>query len=265
MQIHLQEADKSFIPAGNEFPAGSVHGTRFYDGVLLILSVRNHFMKRLICKYIKNKNSQDGYLTIEVTMVFSVLFFSLIFILFMGMVLYQHVDLQSLAIRASERGSVIYSSRIKDMSTGIKTLDDFLIRDPYRNVPFMDNGTKDDYKTILNTYINENLGRRDIIRGTATNSGNYVEVEDYLIEKRIKVNIQGNYKMPIDSIAEMFGQKGPFTVNTTAVSAVTDTPDFIRNVDLAMDVIKQTKVFGTVQDGYNAIRNSIEKVTDLLQ
>lgn len=222
-------------------------------------------MKQTFCNYMKRKNNQDGYLTIEVTMVFSVLFFSLIFILFMGMVLYQHVNLQSLAVRASERGSVIYSSRVKDMSSGVKTLDDFLIRDPYRNVPFMDNGTKDDYKTVMNTYINENLGRRDIIKGTISNRGNYVEVEDYLIEKRIKVNIQGSYKMPVDSIAEMFGRKGPFSVNTTAVSAVTDTPDFIRNVDLAMDVIKQTKVFGTVQDGYLAIRSAIEKVTDLLQ
>lgn len=222
-------------------------------------------MKQTVYNYIKQKNNQDGYLTIEVTMIFSVLFFSLIFILFMGMVLYQHVNLQSLAVRSSERGSVIYSSRVKDMSSGVKTLDDFLIRDPYRNVPFMDSGTKDDYQAVLNTYINENLGRKDIIKGNISNRGNYVEVEDYLIEKRIKVNIQGSYKMPVDSIAEMFGQKGPFTVNTTAVSAVTDTPDFIRNVDLAMDVIRQTKVFGTVQDGYLAIRGSIEKITDLLQ
>lgn len=45
-------------------------------------------MKQTVCNYMKRKNNQDGYLTIEVTMIFSVLFFSLIFILFMGMVLY---------------------------------------------------------------------------------------------------------------------------------------------------------------------------------
>ena len=90
----------------------------------------------------KRLKVQDGYLTIETTMVFSVLFFSLILILFVGMVMYQNVNLQSIAVQASERGSVVYSSRVADMTTGVKTLDDFLIRDPYRNVPFMDGGSK---------------------------------------------------------------------------------------------------------------------------
>lgn len=215
---------------------------------------------------LRNKiKNEDGYLTIETTMVFSVLFFSLIFVMFMGMVMYQNVNLQSIAVQASERGSVVYSSRVKDMSTGVKTLDDFRIRDPYRNVPFMDSENKADYTAIINTYINGKMGKRDIISGEVKNSGNYVEVEDYLIEKRIKINIQSNYSMPIDAIAEMFGKKGPFEIDTTAVSAVTDSPDFVRNVDLAMDVMKQTEIFGSAQEGYQNIKGALEKVINLLQ
>ena len=213
----------------------------------------------------KRLKVQDGYLTIETTMVFSVLFFSLILILFVGMVMYQNVNLQSIAVQASERGSVVYSSRVADMTTGVKTLDDFLIRDPYRNVPFMDGGSKEDYASIINTYINGRMGRRDIIRGEVKNSGDYVEVEDYLIEKRIKVNIRSDYQMPVNSIAEMFGRKGPFTVDTTAVSAVIDSPDFVRNVDLAMDVIRQTDVFDGAQNGYQKIKDGLTSVTDLVQ
>lgn len=211
------------------------------------------------------KAENEGYMTVEAAMVFSVLFFSLIFILFMGMVLYQEVNLQGLAVRASERGSVIYSSRVSDMSSGTKTLSDFLIRDPYRNVPFMDSGKKSDYTSVINTYINQNLGKYDVISGEVRNSGNYVTIEDYLIEKRVKVTIQSGYQLPVDSIAEMFGQDGPFEVSTSAVSAVVDSPDFVRNVDLAMDVVKQTKVFGTVEKGYNNIRDAIDKVKDLLK
>lgn len=213
----------------------------------------------------QRSDAQDGYLTIEAAMVFPVLFFSLIFILFLGMVLYQHVNLQSIAVQASERGSVIYSSRVKDMSAGVKTLDDFLVRDPYRNVPFMDGGNKAGYSAIINTYIDGQMGRRDIIEGSGQNSGDYVEVEDYLIEKRIKVHIHSNYEMPIVSIPAMFGQEGPFEVDTTVVSAVTDSPDFVRNVDLAADVIRQTSVFDSVQSGYNKIQDCIEDVKELLQ
>ena len=222
-------------------------------------------MKELRSKAKKTAARQDGYLTIEATMVFSALFFSLIFILFMGMVLYQNVNLQSVAVQASERGSVVYSSRVKDMTTGVKTLDDFLIRDPYRNVPFMDSGNKADYTAIINTYINGQLGKRDIISGKVKNTGDYVEIEDYLIAKKVKVNLKADYQMPVDSIAEMFGKKGPFEINTTVVSAVTDSPDFVRNVDLAMDVIQQTEIFGKAQEGYQKIKDAQQKVTDLLK
>ncbi|MDO5407852.1 MAG: hypothetical protein Q4F28_11095 [Eubacteriales bacterium] len=204
-------------------------------------------------------------MTIEVTMVFSILFFSLLFILFMGMVLYQENNLQSLAVRASERGSVVYSSRVSDMTTGIKTLDDFNVRDPYRNVPFMDGGAKKDYTGLVNRYVASNLGKYNVITGEVRNSGNYVKIDDYLISKKIRVQIQSGYRMPVDSIAEMFGKKGPFEVNTTAVSAVVDSPDFVRNVDLATDVLKQSKVFGGIENGYNKIQDALDKLKELLK
>ena len=211
------------------------------------------------------RTQKKGYLTIEASIVFSAVFCSLIIILFMGMVLYQEVNLQSLAVRTSERGSVIYSSRVTDMKTGVKTLDDFTHRDPYRNVPFIDGGNKEDYKNLLNSYVAGNVGQFNVISGEIQNRGNYVTVEDYLIAKRVKVNSKGGYQMPADSIAKMFGREGPFVVNTTATSAVMDSPDFVRNVDLAMDVVKQTSVFGRVEEGYNKIRDALDKVLNLLK
>lgn len=211
------------------------------------------------------KENQEGYLTIEITIVFTSLFFSLLLMLFMGMVLYQEVNVQSLAIRTSERGSVIYSSRVSDMTTGEKTLADFKIRDPYRNVPFMDNGNKKEYKTLLNTYVDKNLGRYDILNGVINNQNDYVTIKDNLLSKKIIVNIQAGYTMPVDSIPKMFGRSGLFDVNTTAISAVVDAPDFVRNVDIATDVFKQTKLFGTVDNGYGKIKAAIEKIKELLK
>lgn len=211
------------------------------------------------------KTGKDGYLTIELTMVFSVLFFSLLLIMFMGMVLYQEVTLQSLAVQASERGSVVYSSRVSDMTTNIKTLEDFKIRDPYRNVPFMDGGKKEEYISLVNRYVEDRIGKRDILSGTNRNAGSYAKIEDYLIAKRVNVNIRTDYQLPLNSIGEMFGHEGPFDVNTTAVSAVVDSPDFVRNVDIVMDIAKQTEAFDSIQDGYNKIKESIQKITDLLK
>ena len=212
----------------------------------------------------KLKENQDGYLTIEVTIIFTTVFFSLLLILFMGMVLYQEVSVQSLAVRTSERGSVIYSSRVSDMESGEKKLEDFKIRDPYRNVPFMDNGNKKEYKSLLNAYIDKNLGRNSILNGVMHNAGDYVTIQDNLLSKKIKVSIQAGYTMPVDSIPKMFGKEGPFEIHTTVVSAVVDSPDFVRNVDLATDVFRQTSFFGTVENGYGKIKDAINKGKELL-
>ena len=224
-------------------------------------------LKQLKQKLRENlKKSQAGYLTIEITIVFTTLFFSLLFILFMGMVLYQEVNVQSLAMRTAERGSVIYSSRVSDMAAGEKKLADFAIRDPYRNVPFMDSGKKKDYKNLLNKYIDENLGRNSILNGVMNNQGDYVTIKDNFISKKIVVNIQAGYTMPVDSIPKMFGMDGPFEVNTTATAVVVDTPEFVRNVDIVTDVLKQQeKVFKGIDNVYGKIQAAIEKVKDLLK
>lgn len=222
-------------------------------------------MKKLNTLFQNIAHNKGGYMTIEITIIFPAIFFSLILILFMGIVLYQEVNLQSLAIRASERGSVVYSSRVSDMTTGIKTLEDFKIRDPYRNVPFMDGGGKKGYTALVNEYVSSKIGERSVLSGTNQNGGNYAQIEDYLIAKRVKVNIHTIYHTPVDAIAQMFGQKGPFDVNTTVSSAVVDSPDFVRNVDIVTDVVSQTKVFDTAQDGYNKIKEAIQKVADLLK
>ena len=222
-------------------------------------------MKKLREILANNRKQNDGYLTIEITLVFQVLFFSLMLILFMGMVLYQEVKLQSLAIRASERGSVVYSSRVRDMSSTEKTLEDFKVRDPYRNVPFMDIGKKGEYASLVNKYVADKIGADNIISGKNKNAGAYAQVEDYLIEKRIKVTIQSDYALSVSSIPAMFGHEGPFGVNTTAVSAIVDSPDFVRNVGIVTDIAKQTKLFDTLQDGYGEITKAIQKMTDLIK
>lgn len=208
---------------------------------------------------------KEGYLTIELSIIFTSIFFSLILVLFIGMVLYQEVRMQSLAVEASERGSVVYSARVSDMKTSEKTIEDFKIRDPYRNVPFLGGGNKSEYKSLINKYIQDDVGNRNVIRGNNLSNGNYTVIEDYIIAKRVKVNIHHTYLMPVGSIPEMFGHDGPFDVNTTVTSAIVDSPDFVRNIDIVMDVANKTEAFQNVQDGYNKIKEGINKVADFLK
>lgn len=226
---------------------------------------REKIRKKCIKRILSFLNKNEGVLTIEAAVIFPAIFFSLLLVLFIGMVLYQEVNLQSLAVQASERGAVVYSSRVSDMAAGVKTVDDFKIRDPYRNVPFMDGGKKGEYTSLINTYVAGRIGKEDILNGDNQNGGNYTVVEDYLLIKRVKVNLHCSYHLPVDSVAEMFGHQGPFDVNTTAVSAVVDAPDFIRNVDIIMDVASQSKTFEEVQKRYGEIKEAVQKAAEFLE
>ena len=219
-------------------------------------------VKNLIDTIVKKR---DGYLTIELTMVFSILFFSLLLIMFMGMVLYQEVKLQSVAVQASERGSIVYSSRVSDMTTGVKTLEDFKYRDPYRNVPLINMANDGKYESLVNKYVASNLGSNNILNGETRNNGNFANVENYIFAKRLKVNIDSGYQLPVASIGEMFGYNGPIKVSTTATSAIVDSPDFVRNIDLVMDMVKQTEVFDNVEAGFNKIMDAIDSLKTKLQ
>ena len=59
--------------------------------------------------------------------------------------------------------------------------------------------------------------------------------------------------------------EGPFSVQTGASSAVLDTPEFVRNVDIVTDILSQTEIFGAVQEGYGKIVDAINKAADLLK
>lgn len=212
----------------------------------------------------KKLKKQEGYLTVELTFVFSVLFFSLMMLLFMGMVLYQQVNLQSLAVRTSARGSIIYGSRMDDMETGVKTLSDFKNRDPYRYLASVFGGDKTgEYKKLLNTYVAKNVGNYNILTGTPKNQ-DYTTIQDYVFIKRVKVNIQEDYHMPTDAIAKMFGLDGAFHIDTTATSTVVEPVEFVRNIDLCTDVFRQTKAFDKAKETVGKVRSYITKFTDML-
>ncbi len=224
-------------------------------------SAMSSYLKRVM----KQKKDENGYLTVEITLVFTVIFFALLLILFMGMVLYQQVNLQSLASRTSSRGSVIYASRVNDMGTGVKTLTDFKNRDPYRYIPLLDSGKQSEYKDLLNTYIAKKIGDYNVITGTIDDGNQYVVIEDYILVRRVKVNIREEYALPISAVGKMFGVESPFDINVTAVSTVTDPMEFIRNTDLCADVLKKTGAYGAAKEKMDTVQKTITEFMEVLQ
>lgn len=210
-------------------------------------------------------NREAGYMTVEVTLVFTVVFFAILLILFVGIVLYQEVHLQSVAVGTSERGSVIYASRVESMETGEKTLEDFKNRDPYRYVPGFDTGTQRAFEEKLNAYVSASAGKNNVRSGGVDEAGVFAEVQDYFIVRRIKVNIKAEYPVPIDGITQMFGLEGAFDIDTASVSTVTDPVEFMRNTDLCVDALKTTDIYGSANETMGKAKEYINKFSNLLK
>lgn len=204
---------------------------------------------------------EEGYLTVELTIVFSTIFFVLMILLFLGMVLYQHVNLQSLAVRTSERGAFIYATGSENMESGVIQLGDFKNRDPYRYVVGWASGEKTKYEEIMNQYVAGNIGKRNVLKSTDDDAEYSVKVKDYVVSQKVRVKIHVDYNMPTDAIAKMFGLEGMFEIDTDAVSTVVDNAEFIRNTDICVDLIKQTdsgkKVMDLMSEGKQDIVDAL--------
>lgn len=69
--------------------------------------------------------SEKGEFTVEATIVFTISFMALIIIMYVGIVMYQHVHLQSVTDRIASRGAMMYATRTTNMETGYKSKEAF--------------------------------------------------------------------------------------------------------------------------------------------
>lgn len=194
---------------------------------------------------------EDGYFTVEVTLVFTVILFAIMLVIFIGVVLYQQVNLQSVAERTAARGAVMYSSGVVNMNTGVK---DFKQCNPYRYI-FEDNDYKISAEKEIKKSLENNMGFYNVYKGS--NEHTEVKVEKNLISRRVVVSAGKEYKFPIVSAANTFGIKSPFAINVSATSEVTDPVEFIRNTDLCVDIIKESSSGNELMTKMSSLKDKI--------
>lgn len=199
-----------------------------------------------------------GMFTVEATLIFPIIFFCTIILIFIGILLYQQVTLQSLASQAASRGAVMYATRTSDMENGTRKLEDFADSDPYRYI--WDTQLAKAQKTI-NSYVSSRTNSNSVIDGDDV-SGTHAVIENYFITKKVRVTTSVDYnKNPASGIFAMFGAKDLFSIKTGAVATVSDPVEFIRNTDMCVDVL--TSIEG-VQKALTKLSEVNGKVTELL-
>lgn len=196
-------------------------------------------------KFIRN---EKGEFTVEATIVFTISFMTLIVILYVGIVMYQHVHLQSATDRIASRGAMMYATRTTDMETGYKSRDSFWNCDPYRYI--FDGSYKANAVSQISSELNKALGNGNVIAANAGDTPD-VNIELGMFSRKVEINGKRSFNVPFISVFNL--DNSFFNLNVKSTAYIMDVPETIRNVDYVADLLKQNET----------AQNAISKVGEL--
>ena len=203
--------------------------------------------------------SEKGEFTVEATIVFTFSFMTLIIILYVGIVMYQHVHLQSATDRIASRGAMMYATRTTDMETGYKSPDAFWNSDPYRYI--LDGSYKSTAESQIQSALNSALGNGNVIASN-TNDGANATVKLGIFSRRVEVTGNRSFNVPFVSVFNL--DNSFFDLNVKSTAYIMDMPETIRNVDYVGDMVKQNetaqRVIGKIGELKGKLQTFISKI-----
>jgi len=221
----------------------------------------NWLQKQLRSEWIDMKflKSEKGEFTVEATIVFTISFMALIVIMYVGIVMYQHVHLQSVTDRIASRGAMMYATRTTNMENGYKSPSAFWDCDPYRYIS--DKGYKNTAEAEIEKALNAALGNGNVIASN-TNDGADATVKLGMFSRKVEVIGNRSFNVPFVSIFDV--DNSFFNLNVKSTAYIMDMPETIRNVDYAVDMIKQNetaqKAIGKVGELKEKLQTFISKI-----
>ncbi len=198
----------------------------------------------------KSLKSEKGSFTVEATVVFVMTFMVLIFFLFVGVVMYQHVHFQSATNRVASRGAMIFTTRTTDMETGYKSSESFWNCDPYRYLFDGIGNYKGTVESKIKSKLASTVGVENVIRANEGDSAN-ARVSLGMFSRKVEVTGSRSFNVPFSSMFDV--ENSFFNLDVNSMAYITDMPETIRNVDFAVDLIKRN----------DKASNAISKVGEL--
>ncbi len=199
--------------------------------------------------------NEKGEFTVEATIVFTISFMTIILMLYIGVVMYQHVHLQSATDRIASRGAMMYATRTTDMETAKKSEDDFLNCDPYRYF-FPDRVYKESAKEAISGALKSALGSGNIISSTDADTPS-VQIDLGLFTKKVVVNAERQFNVPFVGVFDI--DNSMFNLNLTSTAYILDMPENIRNIDYACDLLNRLEFVGKAK---TVLSNASEKIKE---
>ncbi|KUO77357.1 MAG: hypothetical protein APF77_22970 [Clostridia bacterium BRH_c25] len=212
----------------------------------------------------KQKYEQGSY-TIEASMIFTLIVFAILALLFTFLYMQQKACLVSAASFAAQQGAELWTDSRKSMEDGkVNTLKDadFIGYRMFDNLLFSQKtfegyveettGANGKAKLVLTMDTGGNLpGRKAALIGEALckrieravlkpkNTKVSITYRNNVLRERLTVEITQEIKVPLGGIKEFFDGKDTLTLSGQSTAAVTEPAEYIRNIDLAIELSKK--------------------------
>lgn len=207
----------------------------------------------------KLKNERGAYTIVEATIVFPVMFFVLFFIIFIGNLYYEQAKMDDCVMRYAIKGAqYCQDPLLHDMaaSGSIPTDVKSISIEPYRYLL----GGMDSVETKIANEMKAEIDAKNLTffknmsPEVTTKSAKY---NNYLVYSTFTCQLNYSISLPI-----RFWDDSNYDIirfNSRAEVSVSDTPEFIRNVDFVVDLLTGTKAGSTIKSVFDKINSFILK------
>lgn len=216
-------------------------------------------------KLMKKIKNDEGMLIVEATIVFPVMFLVIFLMIFMGNAYFQKSRVDSIVTEMAYYGSAQCADPLlrEIMDNGkvpaLKDADYSI--EPYRYL--LGEIGKESGMNAIETQVEKQI--TDRIKGIKTGLFSHMEPKtttapdaefnNYFVYSTFEVEV--NYKVPLP--IRLLGSKENFALNTSSrcVVPVSDTPEFIRNVDMIEDYVERTEAGKKISDKISEVVDRI--------
>jgi len=225
-------------------------------------------MRKKVKKITRDMHNESGMVIVEAAIVFPVMFFVLFFIIFIGNVFYEQAKIDRIVLTAATKGAKYAADPfLWDMDhegtvlTEVKGMD----IEPYRYIlGGIFDGEIGKIEDKLSKEVKDQIGNKGLmffgntkttILGT-DNKNKITEFHTKVLYSTFVVQVNYEITLPI----RFLGDSKPTIarLSSRAEVAVNDAPEFIRNVDMAVDLLEGTGARDKIKAIFDKVNGFIE-------
>lgn len=225
-------------------------------------------------KNIKRKiQDETGAMIVEAAIVFPVMFFVLFFIIFIGNMYYEQAKVDDIVLKNAVKGAQLVADPIQaymESNNGSLPADITQMPDiePYRYIlgSLSDTGSIAQIENKISQNVIDEINDTSLIffdnskaNVLGTDNEKIAHFKTYVVYSTFVVQVNYEIKFPF----RFLGNENAtiFKLSSRAEATVNDAPEFIRNVDMAVDLFEGTAAGNTIKGVFNKMNDFIRKIT----